>query len=42
MKAKEGPKSIDAEATETGQQNWNVEAITKILDKQNGTAQTIE
>ena len=42
MKAKEGPKSIDAEATETGQQNWSVEAITKILDKQNGTAQTIE
>ena len=34
MLAKEGPKSIDADAIETSKKNWSVDQITKILDSQ--------
>lgn len=36
MKAKEGPKSIDADSIET-QRSWVVDDITKIIDKKNAT-----
>ncbi len=31
--AKEGPKTIEADAVETSSKSWNVDQITKILDK---------
>lgn len=37
MKAKNGPKSVDAESVETSSKPWNVDDITKIIDNGNAS-----